>query len=82
MEQKQYPLIEINPAHCQIYREYHDKKGRRHIQDGPYTVRRKVWRDLMRGKDFIKLQGSKVLVYPTNNTSPLAVQWETRRVSY
>jgi hypothetical protein len=41
-DESQYPRVEINPAHCGIYNEYHDKNGERHVQDGSYVVRRKV----------------------------------------
>lgn len=55
-----YPRVAIDPAHCGIYKEYHDKKGRRHILDGPYVVRRKIYSD--NGTNFVIIDDQHVVV--------------------
>lgn len=52
---KQYPLVEIDPAYCGIY-----KNG----CDGPYTVRRKIYEDNDGVNDlfYVNMEGERVYV--------------------
>ena len=76
MSSQQYPRVGIYPAHCGVYRTYHDKNGDRHIQDGPYTERRKIRSE--NGQNFILLAGTRVPVKRISDRDELVfVAWET-----
>lgn len=78
MGEMPYPRIEINPAHCGIYKEYHDKRGQRHIMDSPYVVRRKV--RSQGDRLFITLQGQDIEVRRNHAPSgERTVMYETFR---